>query len=640
MPGSFASPSRTPPRLRAPLHADCASTSRPAAPQAADPDRLRDDARARRLFESHRPSLDAAYADLLRAHGTDPYFLHRILALLAKCDSHYKRQRALLALDKLDAELTREDDELILAESVRLHDLQLDREARASDVRDASAGTSWWRPRAAATTAVSQPTVNGSGAAARTARHAPESSTSPPSVPSRTQRHDAFLKALHPRLSSADLARLVAPATDPHSVPDPLLPPLPASWPTLAGAPPTSTGGPTRGLGIGASYTLAAAPSSSSASAQDDDDDDDDDDDTSTVPDFGTAAPTSGANKEERRGRSPNKRPRGDLRFAPDTTADPPQWREWVAANAASSAAGSESAMSSPILRDMPAPHSPVVDRPGMFSADMKHSLRAHLVTERDRLLAEQAQLRAMIADLRRDVDAPVVAAVEKRAGVDAVAANVEEAAEGGADREHAAWHKWMVDAGLLDEGDRDLVELDHEDVDEDAVDRALAEMIEAETDGDDANADADADADLRRILNDMDTDDDEPSDLDDDDENRESDATVLHHGEPVVAASPLADLAEPVAVTSQARPPLTIAVPRPPVDGEWGEAALQGVDPGPPTTVSFEEDLAEAICATRSAMMAAAAAAAAAAGGGVENVDADEEDGGESGAARVAVVS
>ncbi|KNE69206.1 hypothetical protein AMAG_19882, partial [Allomyces macrogynus ATCC 38327] len=385
MPSSFASPSRTPPRLRASLHADYSSTSRPA-PQVADPDRLRDGARARRLFESHRPSLDAAYADLLHAHGTDPYFLHRVLALLAKCDSHYKRQRALLALDKLDNDLTREDDELILAES---------------------------------------PTVNGT--TARTARHGPESSASPPSVPSRTQRHDAFLKTLHPRLSSADLARLVAPATDPRSVPDPLLPPLPASWPTLAGAPPTSTG--TRGLGIGTSYASAApptAPSSSSASAQDDDDDD-----TSTVPEFGTANPTT-TTDEERRGRSPNKRPRGDLRFAPDTTTDPPQWREWVAAAAAS--AGSESAMSSPILRDMPVPHSPVVERAGMFSAEMKHSLRAHLVTERDRLLAEQAQLRALIADLRRDVDAPVPSASRAeanagRAGA-AVVASVEEAAD------------------------------------------------------------------------------------------------------------------------------------------------------------------------------------------------------------------
>ncbi|KNE68704.1 hypothetical protein AMAG_19858 [Allomyces macrogynus ATCC 38327] len=632
-PSSFASPSRTPPRLRASLHADYSSTLRPAAPQAADPDRLRDDARARHLFESHRPSLDAAYADLLRAHGTDPYFLHRVLALLAKCDSHYKRQRALLALDKLDAELTREDDELILAESVRLHDLQLDREARVSDVRDASAGTSWWRPRAAATTTASQPTVTGNVLPTRTARHGPDSSSaSPPSVPSRTQRHDAFLKALHPRLSSADLARLVAPATDPHSVPDPLLPPLPASWPTLAGAPPTSTGGPTRGFGIGTSYASAAAPtalSPSSASAQGDDDDDD----TSTVPEFSTGNPPNGGTAdEERRGRSPNKRPRGDLRFAPDTTTDPLQWREWVAANAAS-AAGSESAMSSPILRDMPAPHSPVVDRPGMFSADMKHSLRAHLVTERDRLLAEQAQLRALIADMRRDVDAPV-AAVEKRGEVGAVAANAKEEVEGGADREHAAWHKWMVDAGLLDEGDRELVELDNDDIDEDAVDRALAEMIEAEAETDDA----DADADLRRILNDMDTD-DEPSDLDDDDENRESDATVLHHGEPVLPQSGSASMPADQAVTSPARPPLTIAVPRPPVDGEWGEAALLGVDPGPPTTMSFEEDLAEAICATRSAMMAAAAAAAAAVGG-VENVDADEEDGGDDGAARVAVVS
>ncbi|KAJ3362332.1 hypothetical protein GGF32_006167 [Allomyces javanicus] len=639
MPSSFASPSRTPPRLRASLHADYSSTSRPAAPQAADPDRLRDDARARRLLESHRPSLDAAYADLLRAHGTDPYFLHRVLALLSKCDSHYKRQRALLALDKLDAELTREDDELILAESVRLHDLQLDREAR-NTARDVSAGTSWWHPRAAATTTASQPTVNGSVPPARTVRHAPESSASPPSVPSRTQRHDAFLKALHPRLSSADLARLVAPATDPHSVPDPLLPPLPASWPTLAGAPPTSAGG-TRGLGIGTSYASAAAPSSSSASASAQDDDDDD---TSTVPEFGTAAPTT-TTDEEHRGRSPNKRPRGDLRFAPETT-DPPQWREWVAATAAS--ARSESAMSSPILRDMPAPHSPEVERAGLLSADMKHSLRAHLVTERDRLLAEQAQLRALIADLRRDVDAPVAAAASGRAdGVavrDAVASVEGTADGGGADREHAAWHKWMVDAGLLDEGDRELVELDHDDDEDDAVDRALADMIEAEAETD--VDDIDADADLRRILNDLDDADVTDDEDDEDDENRESDATVLHHGEPVLAASGstgmLADQETmgAAAVTSPSRPPLTIAVPRPPVDGEWDEAALLGVDPGPPTTMSFEEDLAEAICATRSAMMAAAAAAAAAAGG-VENGDADEgEDRGEDGAARVAVVS
>ncbi|KNE69207.1 hypothetical protein AMAG_19883 [Allomyces macrogynus ATCC 38327] len=57
---------------------------------------------------------------------------------------------------------------------------------------------------------------------------------------------------------------------------------------------------------------------------------------------------------------------------------------------------------------------------------------------------------------------------------------------------------------------------------------------------------------------------------------------------------------------------------------------------------MSFEEDLAEAICATRSAMMAAAAAAAAVEteAGAVEIADAVEEEAGDDGAARVAVVS
>ncbi|KAI9188836.1 hypothetical protein H9P43_000262 [Blastocladiella emersonii ATCC 22665] len=84
-------------------------------------DRDREERLARRLFASNKPRIDDLFAAFLENHRADPYFVTRSLALLARFDTPYKRQRLLLALDELDLDVTQEEDQMLLAEGSRLH---------------------------------------------------------------------------------------------------------------------------------------------------------------------------------------------------------------------------------------------------------------------------------------------------------------------------------------------------------------------------------------------------------------------------------------------------------------------------------------------------------------------------------------
>ncbi|ORZ31813.1 hypothetical protein BCR44DRAFT_31769 [Catenaria anguillulae PL171] len=77
-------------------------------------DQARDHLRSRQLFSQHRSHINLLVQRLFTAHETDPYFVARSLALLAKFDSPYKRQRVLLTLDAMDQEMTKEEERELL----------------------------------------------------------------------------------------------------------------------------------------------------------------------------------------------------------------------------------------------------------------------------------------------------------------------------------------------------------------------------------------------------------------------------------------------------------------------------------------------------------------------------------------------
>ncbi|KAI9222465.1 hypothetical protein BC828DRAFT_404000 [Blastocladiella britannica] len=72
--------------------------------------RTRDAALSRRLFAANEDHLTHLAGKLLAQQATEPYFVSRALSVLIGCDSHYKRQRVLMALDQLAIEMQAEED--------------------------------------------------------------------------------------------------------------------------------------------------------------------------------------------------------------------------------------------------------------------------------------------------------------------------------------------------------------------------------------------------------------------------------------------------------------------------------------------------------------------------------------------------
>jgi len=62
-----------------------------------------------RLVEAVKPSLENAFEELLHAHKSQPYFLSRVFKLLMECDSAWKRDAVMFAIEDFFNELEQDN---------------------------------------------------------------------------------------------------------------------------------------------------------------------------------------------------------------------------------------------------------------------------------------------------------------------------------------------------------------------------------------------------------------------------------------------------------------------------------------------------------------------------------------------------
>jgi hypothetical protein len=59
-----------------------------------------------KLLESVKPNLENVFEELLHAHKHSPYFLSRVFKLITECDTHWKREAVLFAIEDFLRELS------------------------------------------------------------------------------------------------------------------------------------------------------------------------------------------------------------------------------------------------------------------------------------------------------------------------------------------------------------------------------------------------------------------------------------------------------------------------------------------------------------------------------------------------------